>query len=106
MTAVVCTRSSQQTYQVRLHSITGDAYSAAGQAGSVLHTMAVFQVFLAKLLRALNESGTNPDVFKELCTATGQTLHTTKATAQVIGKAMASLVVLELHLWLNLTGHR
>ncbi len=30
-------------------------------------------------------------------------LHTTKMTAQAIGRSMASLVMLECHLWLNLT---
>lgn len=30
-------------------------------------------------------------------------LQATKTTVQAIGRAMASLVVLELHLWLNLT---
>lgn len=30
-------------------------------------------------------------------------LHATKATTQAIGKAMANLVLLERHLWLNLT---
>ncbi len=35
--------------------------------------------------------------------ATDLALHTTKMTAQAIGRSMPSLVVLERHLWLNLT---
>lgn len=57
----------------------------------------------------MDESGPNPAKFKELCSATDLAKRATKATAQAIGRAMASLVplmaslVLECHLWLNLT---
>lgn len=64
-------------------SLTNRAYAAAGQAGSALGS-----------------------AFKELCTATNLALRATKATAQVISKTMASLVVLERHQWLNQTEIR
>ncbi len=64
------------------------------QAGSALHTMAVLQVFQAKLLRSMDESGQeHQEAFKELHTAADLALHATKATVQAIGKNMASLVV-------------
>ncbi len=84
-------------------ALAGRAYSSAGQAASALHSMAVLQVFQAKLLRSMDESGPDPAAFKELRSATDLALHATKMTAQVIGRSMASLVVLERHLWLNLT---
>ncbi|ROL03899.1 hypothetical protein DPX16_23334 [Anabarilius grahami] len=65
--------------------------------------MAVLQVFQAKLLRAMDESGLDPVVFCDLRSATDLVLHAMKATAQAIGRSMASLIVLECHLWLNLT---
>lgn len=71
-----------------ISALAGRAYSAPGQAGSALHTMAVLPAFQAKLLHGLDESGPKLDAFKEL--------------RIVIGKAMASLVVLERHLWLDL----
>lgn len=46
------------------------------------------------------------EAFKELHTANNLSLCATKATAQAISKTMASLVVLERHLWLNLTEIR
>ncbi|ROL50524.1 hypothetical protein DPX16_2823 [Anabarilius grahami] len=84
-------------------ALTGRAYSSAGQAASALHTMAILQVFQAKLLRSLDESGTDAPAFRELRSATDLALCATKATAQAIGCSMASLVVLQRHLWLNLT---
>lgn len=62
--------------------------------------MAVFQ---ANLLCDMDESGQHQEAFKELRTAANLALHTTKAMAQAIDKTMTTLVVLELHLWLNLT---
>ncbi len=70
------------------------AYSAAGQAGSELHTMVVLQVFQVKLLCPMDESVHSSDAFNKLHTENEQL---------AIGKAMANLVVLEHHLWLNLT---
>lgn len=71
--------------------------------GSTLHTMVVLQFFQAKLLRSMDESGPDPAAFRELCSTTDLVLCATKTTAQAIGSTMASLVVLERHLWLNLT---
>ncbi|ROL29786.1 hypothetical protein DPX16_0843 [Anabarilius grahami] len=84
-------------------TMAGRAYSSAGQAASALHSMAIFQVYQAKLLRSLDESGLDAPAFKDLRSATDLALRATKATAQAIGRSMASLVVLERHLWLNLT---
>ncbi|ROL54924.1 hypothetical protein DPX16_12793 [Anabarilius grahami] len=84
-------------------ALAGRAYTSAGQAASSLHTMAILQVFQAKLLRALDESGFDAPAFRDIRSATDLALCATKATAQAIGRSMASLVVLERHLWLNLT---
>ncbi|ROL42719.1 hypothetical protein DPX16_14126 [Anabarilius grahami] len=84
-------------------ALAGRAYTSAGQAASSLHTMAILQMFQAKLLRALDESGFDAPAFRDLRSATDLALRATKATAQAIGRSMASLVVLECHLWLNLT---
>ena len=81
----------------------GRAYTSAGQAASALHTMAILQVFQAKLLRSLDESSPSEPAFRDLRSATDLALRATKATAQAIGRSMANLVVLERHLWLNLT---
>ncbi|XP_051516693.1 uncharacterized protein LOC127419388 [Myxocyprinus asiaticus] len=67
-----------------------------------LHTMAVLQVFQAKLLRQMDEQGFDPETFKELRTATDLALHATKVMTQAIGKSMGNLVVLEWHKWLTL----
>ncbi|XP_016084695.1 ankyrin-1a [Sinocyclocheilus grahami] len=56
----------------------------------------------AKLLHTMDKSSQSSDVFRELRTATDLALCANKATAQAIGMAMANLVVLERHLWLNL----
>lgn len=54
----------------------------------------VLQVFQVKLLCTMDETGQSSDAFRKLHTANEQL---------AIGKAMADLVVLECHLWLNLT---
>ncbi len=51
----------------------------------------------------MDESGPDPAVFRELHSMTDLALRATKTTAQVIGRSMGSLVVLERHLWLTLT---
>ena len=79
------------------------AYAAAGQAASGIHAMATLQAFQAKLLRSLDESGPFPDTLKDLRSASDLALRATKTTAQALGRSMASLIVLERHLWLNLT---
>ncbi len=75
-------------------ALAGRSNASAGQAASALLSMAVLQVYQAKLLSAVDES--EPD-------ATDLALRATKTTAQAIGGSMASLVVLERHLWLTLT---
>lgn len=82
-------------------ALSSRAYASAGQAGSALHTMAVLQVFQAKLFQYMDES--DPDAFRDLRSTTDLALCATKTTAQAIDRAMASLVVLERHVWLNLT---
>ncbi len=51
----------------------------------------------------MDESNPKSAAFSELRSATDLALRATKMTAQVIGRSMASLLVIELHLWLNLT---
>ncbi len=78
------------------------AYSAAGQAASALHAMAILQVHQAKALKQVHEGSTNPGLMQELRTATDFALRATKVTARSLGKAMSTMVVQERHLWLNL----
>ncbi len=89
-----------------MSALANKAYAAAGQADSALHMVSVLQVFQAKLLWDMNESALDPGAFTELRTATDLALRATKVMMQAVGKAMASLVVLERHLWLNLTDIR
>ncbi len=84
-------------------ALAGRSYASAGQAASALHSMAVLQVYQAKLLSAIDESEPDPATLRELRSATDLALRATKTTAQAIGRSMASLVVLERHLWLTLT---
>ncbi|KAI2646366.1 Titin [Labeo rohita] len=84
-------------------SLAGRAYTSAGQAASALHSMAILQVFQAKLLAEADKSALDPTTLAELRSATDLALRATKATAQAIGRSMTSLVVLERHLWLTLT---
>ncbi len=78
------------------------AYSAAGQAASALHAVAILQVHQAKALKQVHEGSTDPGLMQELRTATDFVLRATKVTARSLGKAMSTLVVQEHHLWLNL----
>ncbi len=84
-------------------ALAGRSYASAGQAASALHSMAVLQVYQAKLLSVIDESEPDPATLRELRSATDLALRATKTTAQAIGRSMASLVVLERHLWLMLT---
>ncbi len=84
-------------------ALAGRSYASAGQAASALHSMAVLQVYQAKLLSAVDESEPDPATLRELRSATDLALRATKTTAQAIGRSMASLVVLGRHLWLTLT---
>ncbi len=83
-------------------ALAGRAYSAAGQLASALHSMAVLQVFQAKIL-ANEEAGLDTASLKILRSTTDLALRATKATAQAVGRAMSSLIVLECHLWLTMT---
>ncbi len=64
----------------------GKAYTAAGQAGGCLHTMAVLQAYQADLLIYLDEGEDikNYDI-TELCRATDLSLQATKETARPLG---------------------
>ncbi len=83
------------------YALAGRAYSVAGQAASALHSMAVLQVFQAKML-ANEEAGLDSASPRDLRSTTDLALRTTKATAQAIGRSMFSLTVLERHLWLTM----
>ncbi len=78
------------------------AYSAAGQAASALHAMAILQVLQAKALKQVHEGSSDPGLMQELRTETDFALRATKVTARSLGKAMSTMVVQERHLWLNL----
>ncbi len=71
-------------------ALAGRAYSAAGQAASALHSMAVLQVFQAKM-HASEEAGLDAASLRDLRSATDLALRATKATAQAIGHSMYSL---------------
>ncbi len=47
------------------------AYSAAGQAASALHAMAILQVHQAKALKQVHEGSTDPGLMQELRTRRG-----------------------------------
>ncbi len=83
-------------------ALAAKAYSAAGQAASALHAMAILQVHQAKALKQVHEGSTDPGLMQELRTATDLALRATKVTARSLGKAMSTMVVQERHLWLNL----
>ncbi len=85
-------------------ALAGRSYASAGQAASALPSMVVLQVYQAKLLSAVDESEPDPATLRELRSATDLTLRATKTTAQAIGRSMASLVVLERHLWLTVAS--
>ncbi len=75
-------------------------YSAGGQAASALHSMAVLQVFQAKML-AYEDAGLDSASLRDLRSATDLALRATKAIAQAIS-SISSLIVLERHLWLTM----
>ncbi|KAL0147476.1 hypothetical protein M9458_057216 [Cirrhinus mrigala] len=64
--------------------------------------MAILQVYQAKALKELDEGSTDPEVLRELRSATNYALRATKVTAQALGRAMSTLVAQERHLWLNI----
>ncbi len=51
-------------------TLAAKAYSAAGQAASALHAMAILQVHQAKALKQVHEGSTDPGLMQELRTAT------------------------------------
>ncbi len=78
------------------------AYASDGEAASVLHAMAVLQVFQAKLLQAAEGGVRTAEAVKDLRAATDFALMVTKRAAQGVGKAMGFMIILQRHLWLNL----
>ncbi len=76
-------------------ALTAKAYTAAGQAASTLHTMAILQVHQAKALKQVHEGSTDAGLMQELPTASDFALRVTKVIA-------FPRVVQEHHLWLNL----
>ncbi|KAL0150149.1 hypothetical protein M9458_054576 [Cirrhinus mrigala] len=50
------------------------AYAASGQAASALHTMAILQVYQAKVLKDLHEGVPDPELLQELRSATDYAL--------------------------------
>ncbi len=83
-------------------ALAAKAYSAAGQAASALHAMAILQVHQAKALKQVQEGSTDPGLMQELRTTTDFALRAMKVTARSFGKAMSTMVVQKRHLWLNL----
>ncbi|KAL0173928.1 hypothetical protein M9458_029896, partial [Cirrhinus mrigala] len=79
-------------------ALVAKACAASVQAASTLHAMAILQVYQAKALKDLHEGVPDPELTL--------TLRVTKVTAQALGRAMSTMVVQELHLWLNLAEMR
>ncbi len=73
-------------------ALTGKAYSAAGQAASAQHAMAILQVHQAKALKQVYEGSTDPGLMQELRTVTDFALRATKVMARSLGKAMSTMV--------------
>lgn len=78
------------------------AYASAGEAASALHSMAVLQVFQAKLLQSLDSGNVDADAMKDL--RTDFVLMATKRSAQAIGRSMRFMMFLHRHLWLTLAA--
>ncbi len=85
-------------------ALAAKAYSAAGQAASALHAMAILQVHQAKALKQVHEGSTDPGLMQELRTATDFALRA-KITARSLGKAMSTMVVQERHHTLSRRPH-
>ncbi|KAL0152919.1 hypothetical protein M9458_051748 [Cirrhinus mrigala] len=83
-------------------ALAAKAYSAAGQAASALHAMAILQVHQAKALKQLHQDGSDPRLMQELRTTTDFALRAAKVTARSLGQVMSTMVVQERQLWLNL----
>ncbi len=63
-------------------TLVAKAYSAADQAASALHAMALLQVHQAKALKQVHEGSTDPGLMQELRTVTDFALRATKVTAR------------------------
>ncbi len=87
-------------------TLTDKAYSAAGQAASALHAIALLQVHQAKALKQLHKGGADPGVLQELRTVMDLALRAAKITARALGQTMSTLVVQGHHLWLTLVDMR
>ncbi len=74
----------------------------AERAYLALQSMAVLQVFQAKMLTS-EEAGLDGASLWDPRSTTDLALCAIKATAQAIGRSISSLVVLERHLWLTMT---
>ncbi|ROL45669.1 hypothetical protein DPX16_17785 [Anabarilius grahami] len=78
-------------------------YTAVGQAGAALHTMAVLQAYQADLPKDLDQGqGLSPEAVEELRRTTDLALWATKQTAASVERSMAAMVATERHLWLNI----
>lgn len=66
---------------------------------SDLHSIAVLQVFQAKMLKHLDEDGPDPEIFRELRSATGLALRAPRS----IGHSIPFVFELNRHLWFTLT---
>ncbi len=64
-------------------ALAAKAYSAAGQAASALHAMAILQVHQAKALKQVHEGITDPGLMQELRTETDFALRVKKVTERV-----------------------
>ncbi|KAI2646619.1 Methionine--tRNA ligase, cytoplasmic [Labeo rohita] len=83
-------------------ALAAKAYSAAGQAVSALHVMAILQVHQAKTLKQLHQGSSDPRLMQELRTVANFALWAIKVMAQSLGQVMSTMVFQERHLWLIL----
>ncbi len=75
----------------------GEAYVACGDAAPP-NTTALLQVLQAKSTEDMHGGGHDPEVLKELRTASDLPPRATKVMARSLGRAMSTLVVQERHL--------
>lgn len=67
-------------------SLVGKAYTGCGEAASTLHTVALLQVYQAKVLKELHKGSSDPGVMEELCIGTDLALRVMKVTACSLGQ--------------------
>ncbi|KAI2656006.1 Transposon Ty3-G Gag-Pol polyprotein [Labeo rohita] len=70
--------------------------------GRIVHVSRPKPVHQAQALKQLHEGRPDKGVMQELRTVTDFALRATKVTARSLGQVMATMVVQERHLWLNL----